>query len=120
MNSKKKHALLLLGNTAVLLPLYFVLAYLGVWFITPIYIGLATILGLLFILYNQGFAAKNATPEQLPASMTMDEKLAFIENGKKKLARSRWMLTLILPLILAVLADMIYLYLIPYFTELFK
>ena len=116
--SKRTLALLLLLNTAVIVPLYFLLASLGVWFITPIYLGAATVLGLIFIVYNRGFAARNAKPEELPSTMSREEKLAYIQEGKELLNRSRWMLTLILPFVAALIFDMLYLYLLPYLKEM--
>lgn len=117
---KKTLALLLLLNTAVIVALYFLLAHLGVWFITPIYLCIGAILGLVFIIYNRGFAAKNAKPEELPNTMTREDKLAYIQEGKDRLNRSRWMLTLILPIMAAIIFDTLYLYLLPYLKEMFS
>ena len=120
MNTKKKHALLLLGNSVLLIGLYFALVALDVWFVTPIYTALAAAFGFAFIIYNRGFAAKNATPDRLPNTMTKQEKLAYIEEGKERLARSRWMLTVILPIILAIAIDLTVLFILPYLQEIFS
>ena len=119
MNSKKKIALLLLSNSVLIIGLYFALVALDLWFVTPLYVAVASVLGVAFIVYNRGFAAKNATPEQLPNTMTLQEKQAFIQDGKDRLDRSRWMLTLILPMILAIAFDLTYLFIFPYFQEMF-
>ncbi|MBQ9759730.1 MAG: hypothetical protein IJW16_00115 [Clostridia bacterium] len=118
--SKKKLGLLLLFNTAVIVALYFVLVGIGAWFMTPIYIGLAAVSAIVFIFYNRGFYAAKATPEQLPNNMSHAEKQEYIKEGKERLSRSRWMITLIFPLILALAADMIYLYFFPSIQELFS
>ncbi len=116
---KKQLALLLLCNTALIVALYFVLASLGIWFIMPIYILAAAILGMIFIIYNRGFSAKGATPDQLPDSMSREEKRAYLDAAADRLERSKWMLTLLLPILVAIACDMIYLYLYPMITELF-
>lgn len=120
MNSKKKLALLLLGNAAVFITLYFVCVMLEWIYITAIYVAVATVLAVIFIVYNRGFAAKNATPDQLPDTMTLAEKKAFIQEGHDRLERSRWMLTVLIPLILAIAADLAYLYIFPYIQEMFS
>ena len=120
MNSKKKNAWLLLLNSAVFIAIYFLCVSLEWIYITPVYIGIATALGVVFIVYNRGFAAKNATPEQLPSTMSLAEKEAFIQDGKDRLERSRWMLTFIIPIILAVAIDLTYLYIFPYLQEMFS
>ena len=120
MNSKKTLILLLLGNSVLFIGLYFLLVSFEILSVTPIYVALATLLGFAFIIYNRGFAAKNATPDQLPDTMTAEEKLAFIQEGKNRLARSRWMLTLILPMILAIAIDLTSLFILPYLQEIFS
>ena len=63
-------------------------------------------------IYNKGFSAKDVTPDMLPDTMSQDEKQAFIEDGKLRLRRSRWMLTLLIPIILTIACDMFYLFVI--------
>ena len=117
--SKKSTALLLLLNTALAIALYFILIYLGIWFMPPIYLAVGAVFALVFIIYNRGFYAKNAKPEELPNTMTKEEKLAYIQDGKDRLNRSRWMLTVILPIVLTLACDLIYLYIFPYVKEIF-
>ena len=117
--NRKKLALLLLCNTVLLVALYFVLVELGAWYVTPIYLALATVLGIVFIVYNRGITGRNTTPEMLPDTMTRDEKLAFIKESKERMNRSRWMLTLIVPLVAALLLDILYLFIFPYVEALF-
>ena len=116
--SKKNLALLLLGNTVLFIGVYFLLVQLDFWLITPIYIAIGTVLAVIFIVYNRGFYAKNAKLEELPNTMTHKEKLAYIQDGKDRLARTRWMITLLLPIVLAIAADIVYLYIFPYLKEI--
>ena len=120
MSTKKKNALMLLCNSILFIAAYFICIALEWGFITYVYVGLATLLGIIFIGYNRGFAAKNATPDQLPSTMTLAEKRAFIKEGEERLDRSRWMLTYIIPLVLAVAADLTYLFIFPYFEAVFS
>ena len=118
--SKKNLALLLIGNSVLLIGLYFLLLWLDLWFITYVYVALGTAMTLWFIIYNRGFYAKNATPDQLPSTMTKQEKLDYIQNGKELLKKSRWMLTVILPIVLAIALDLVYLFIFPYLKEIFS
>ena len=52
--------------------------------------------------------------------MTLAEKRAFIKEGEERLARSRWMLTYIIPLVIAIAADLTYLFIFPYFEAVFS
>ena len=117
--SKKNLAFLLLGNTLLLVGLYFLLIQLDVWFITYIYVAIAAVLAAVFIVYNRGFYAKNTKPEELPNTMTQKEKLAYIQAGKDRLDRTRWMITILLPVILSIAADIVWLYIVPYLKEIF-
>lgn len=109
----KKLMFHLVINTILLVTLYFLLASLGIFYIGMIYLIVGAILGLAYVIYNRGFSSKGVTPEMLPDTMPYEKKLAFIEDGKRRLKKSRWMLTLILPIIVALCADMVYLYVFP-------
>ena len=53
--SKKNLALLLIGNSVLLIGLYFLLVWMEFDLVTPIYLGIGTVMGLWFIIYNRGF-----------------------------------------------------------------
>ncbi len=101
--------LLLFANSAVLMSVYFVTASRG-FPIYYIYLAAGAVLGLAYVIYNKGFSGKNVTPEMLPDTMTLEEKEAFLEDSRRRLRASRWMLTLILPIILTFAADLFYLF----------
>ena len=113
--SKEAKALMLwmLANSVLFIALYFVLIGIGFEYILPIYCAVGAVMGLAFVIYNRGFAGKGVTPEMLPDTMPYEEKLAFIEDSKERLRRSRWMLTVIFPIILTVALDMMILFLFP-------
>ena len=118
INEKKNLLLLLLFNSAVLISVYFVAASYG-FPIYVLYLVAGVGLGVGFIVYNRGFAAKDATPEMLPDSMSYEEKLAFLEDCSTRLKKSRWMLTLILPILFAFAFDLFYLFVIPALEGMF-
>ena len=103
----------LLVNSIALVTLYFLLVHFGFDYVLPIYCAIGIVLGLGFFIYNRGFSWKGITPEMLPDTMSYVEKCAFIEDGKERLRKSRWMLTVIFPIILAIAIDMMILFLFP-------
>ena len=52
-------------------------------------------------------------PDELPDSMSAEEKCAFVADGIRRYRSSRWMLTLIIPILLTFLLDAALLYLVP-------
>ena len=107
----KKYLIFLLINTFV-----FLIAY---WFFTNqsyyqvvlwVYFALTLITSSAYIIYNRGFSRKGVSPEMLPDSMSMEEKEEFIADGERRLKKSKWLLTLIFPLILTFFIDMFVLY----------
>ena len=108
----KKLMLLLLLNCTVFISLYFVLAHFS-FPVHYVYIAAGVVLGFGFVIYNRGFCGKGVTPDMLPDTMTNEEKEAFLLESKQRLESSRWMLTLIIPLILSLALDMMYLFLLP-------
>ena len=107
----KKYLLPLALNTVV-----FLIAY---WFFmnqpfykTVLWIYFALTLGfaLVYVVYNRAFTRKGVTPDMLPDSMTEEEKAEFIADGERRLKKSKWMLTIIFPLILTFFIDMFVLF----------
>ncbi len=105
----KQRMILLLANSAILMSVYFYAASLG-FPIYYIYFALGGILGLVYVIYNKGFSGKNITPEMLPDHMTPEQKQAFIEDSKRRLRSSRWMLTILVPILFTFAADLFYLF----------
>ena len=59
-----------------------------------------------YIVYNQGFFRKNLTPDQLPSGMSDQEKQDFLDEGKRRMDKSKWMITVIFPLVMTFVIDM--------------
>ena len=120
LKEKQKLMLHLLGNSAILITLYFVISEKFQFpYIMFIYLAAGVGLGLYYVIYNRGFVGKNATPDVLPDTMSPAEKQAFLDDSKARLQKSRWVLTLLIPIILTFAADMIYLFLFPQLKEIF-
>ena len=101
-------------RSVLIATLYFVLAArLPFPYLHVVYVVAGVALGVAYVLYNRGFVAKNAKPEELPDRMSEEEKRAFIEDGVRRLRRSRWMLTWLIPIVITLLLDVSLLYLLP-------
>lgn len=111
-------ALLLLGNSILFSVAYFALA--TIFPIYIVYLAVGAVMTLVFVIYNRGFVGKNLTPDQMSDSMTLEEKQKFIDDCAARLHRSRWMITIIFPIILAFCLDMMYLFLLPMLEGLFQ
>ena len=103
---------LLAVNTALVTAIYFICNQKGYWIIFPIYATLLGVLALVFVIYNRAFTRKGLTEEMLPSDWSEEQKHEFLADGERRLARSRWMLYLIVPLIFAFLFDFLYLWIL--------
>ena len=103
--------LLLIFNTAWLATLYFVLpAVLYFAYLPVIYLAVGGAVTLWFVIYNKGFTHRQIKPENLPQGLTKEEKETWNAEGERRFQRSRWALTIIIPILLVFFADLIYLF----------
>ena len=109
---KKRLMLMLIANTVLILTLYFVLNQLEFWPIFFIYMGVAAVLVLVYAIYNRGFVYKGATPEMLSDTIPYEERVRIIEEAAARMKKTRWMLTFIIPFLLAFMLDALYLFLL--------
>ena len=109
----KKYILPLVINTIAFFAVYSVLVAQGeaIMMIT-LWTYFALTLGFsgAYIIYNRGFSRMNVTPEMLPSSMSAEEKAAFIDDGKQRLEKSKWMLLIIFPLLMTFILDTFIIY----------
>lgn len=77
------------------------------------YTGVATVLIFWYILYNRGFSRKSVTPEMLPPEWTEEEKTEFIEDGARRLRKSRPLLIACFAFAFTFLADVFELTVLP-------
>ena len=55
-----------------------------------------TVLMIVYIVYNRGFSREGVTEEMLPPEWTQEQKFEFIESGRVRLQRSKWILVFII------------------------
>lgn len=112
-NKILRYLLVLALNTVLLFALYRVLLHyadlaenaLYSFVIMLIYMALLVGFVLGYLIYNRFLYRKNLTVEDLPDTMSDEEKQAFVEDGKRRLEKSKWMMLFIFPLALVLLFD---------------
>ena len=111
-------ALLLVGNSILFSGAYFALApYFPIYIV---YLAVGAVMAFIFVIYNRGFVGKDLKPEQMNDAMSLEEKQKFIDDCAARLHRSRWIITVIFPIILAFCLDMMYLFLLPMLKGMFQ
>ena len=63
-----------------------------------------------YIVYNRGFTRKDVTREMLPDTWSEEKKTEFIEDTKRRYENSKWMLTVIIPIMIPIALDAIVLF----------
>ena len=125
-NKNKRYLLLLLCNTVLFLLIYRIpLSYaeltdktFGAFVVMVVYFALLLGFALAYLIYNRFLYRKGVTCQQLPDAWSEEQKLAFIEDGERRLQRSKWMLTIIFPLLFTFLIDAVDLFFIdPFFRH---
>lgn len=63
-----------------------------------------------YIAYNRAFSRRGVTEEMLPASWSNEQKQEYINDGKLREEKSRWMLSVIIPFLVTFIAEALYLF----------
>jgi hypothetical protein len=84
-----------------------------------IYIAAATVSVLGYVIYNRGFSRRGVTEDMLPDSWSDEEKKEFIEDGERRLVKSRPLLILIFAFAFTFVADIMELYALPLIKDIF-
>lgn len=82
------------------------------------YIVIFTGLIIAYLVYNRGMVRKNVTVEMLPDDWSYEKKTEYVEDGKRRLKRSSWMLILILAFTFTFAFEMLELYVLPYLDSI--
>lgn len=69
------------------------------------YMIVLTVLMVVYIVYNRGFSRKGVTEEMLPAEWTQEQKFEFIESGRVRLQRSKWILVFIIAILFTFIVE---------------
>ena len=113
--------LLLFINTVLFFGVYcfFVMKWNINW-IFWLYYGLLFGFGVAYVLYNRGFVYDKMTESTLPVEWSTEKKQAFLAKRSERKTKSKWMLTIIIPLCLTIFFDIVYLFWGDYVTRLFE
>ncbi len=112
-NKSLRYLLILALNTILFFAIYRVLLHYAELAENAIYsfcimiLYMALLVGFVlgYLIYNRFLYRKNLTAEDLPDSMSAEEKQAFLDDGKRRLEKSKWMMLFIFPLALVLLFD---------------
>ncbi len=108
----KKTAISLIINSLLLLAVYFIAMdiYIVGTIVTAVYwLAFGGFL-IVYIAYNRAFSRKGVTLEMLPDTWSDEQKNEYIEDGVRRAKKSKWMLTVIFPLLVTIIADALYLF----------
>ena len=110
----RKYILPLILNTVVFFGLYSFLVNKTDYMMPTLWVYFVLTAGFCFayVIYNRGFSRMKLTPDMLPASMSAEEKSAYIADGAERLEKSKWMLTIIFPLLMTFILDILNMYIL--------
>ena len=110
----RKYILPLILNTVVFFGVYSYLVNETDYMMPTLWVYFVLTAGFCFayVIYNRGFSRMKLTPDMLPASMSAEEKSAYIADGAERLERSKWMLTIIFPLLMTFILDILNMYIL--------
>lgn len=74
------------------------------------YMAVFSISLVIYVIYNRAFTRKNITIDMLPDVWDAEKKAAYILDGEERLKRSQWLMYLIIPFLVPVGIDALYLF----------
>ena len=109
----------LLLSLALLAFYYFSLNFTFFPFVMWGYMIALAVVSLAYVIYNRGMSRKGVSEDMLPDEWDADRKKEYVEDGKNRLSRSRWMLSLIIAFVVTFAAEAIVLFFVPLIDGLF-
>ena len=73
-----------------------------------------------YLIYNRCMVRRNVTVEMLPDDWSDEKKTEYVEDGKRRLKRSSWMLMLILAFTFTFVFEMFELYVLPFLDSILE
>ena len=112
-NQKLRYLIILIVNTILFFGVYRVLLHYAdlaqnaYYSFVVMILYMVLLVGFLlgYLIYNRFLYRKNINFEDLPDTMSAEEKHAFIEDGKERLRKSKWVMLIVLPLVITFLVD---------------
>lgn len=83
-----------------------------------VYLVVATTALLTYVIYNRGFSRRGITEEMLPDAWSEEKKREFLEDGQRRLCRSRPLLIVVAALFFVLLFDAVELFVFPFLKSL--
>ena len=118
---KKKLATSLIVNSLLLLFVYYGAMGLNVPIISYVVtIAYMLIFGgflIAYIAYNRAFTRKGITVDMLPDTWSEEKKKEYVEDGERRMKKSRWMLSVIIPFLVTFIAEALLLFVWSGFLE---
>ena len=118
LTANQKRFLWVLFLTIPAVALYYGSARLGFLYPHIVYIILACVLAVVYVVYNHGFVTKGRTAEDLSPDIPLAEREKMIADGKARAEKSAWMLYVLLPILFTLIIDMIVLFFVPSLSSL--
>ena len=124
MDKKDKGSILRLVGTlllslALLAFYYFSLNFTFFPFVMWGYMIALAVVSLAYVIYNRGMSRKGVSEDMLPDEWDADRKREYVEDGKNRLGRSRWMLSFIIAFVVTFATEAILLFFVPLVDGLF-
>ena len=118
----KRAALKLLCLVAVTMVIFSVYKFfLGMYrfeIVLGVYMALASVATLGYVIYNRGFSRRGVTEEMLPSEWSEEQKTEFIEDGKRRMKRSQWLLMVVFAFFFTFAFDALELFVLPMFKNM--
>lgn len=109
----------LVGNTVIFFAVYRLAIQTTVFpFVLGLYLTLAAVLTVAYVVYNRGFSRRGVTADMLPDTMSAQEKCEFIADGERRIKKSKWMLTILFPLLVTFGFDIMELFVVDYLKNI--
>lgn len=109
---------LVLVSAAVCATYRFLLGKLYFELVLYSYLAIETLAIVAYVVYNRGFSRKGVTYDMLPIEWSDEKKKEFIEDGKRRLRKSRWLLVIIVAFLFTFALDVIELVVFPFIFDL--
>lgn len=119
-NRKRLYVFFLIFNTVAFFTLYqLLLQYAAAtdqtfasFVVMIVYSALLLGFVLAYLIYNRFLYRKGLTPEQLSPEWSEEQKAAFLEDGNRRLEKSKWMILIIFPLVFTFFFDAVNLFIL--------
>ena len=72
-----------------------------------------------YLIYNRAFTRKDITIDMLPHDWSQEKKEEYISDGKRRMEKSKWMISIIIPLLVPIAIEFLLSFTMPLIQNLF-